>query len=136
MSACMTASRSRCSSTAGAAYRYKQIILVLADPERLANTPEAAYYLGDAYRLRNDAGDQDAAEREFNTVIEAAPQFALAHRALGLLHFKRGDTARAAALLRQYLALAPGAADRAYVEYYLTLVEAPNPADNDARPRQ
>jgi predicted Zn-dependent protease len=117
-----------------AAYRCKQIILVLTDPERRREyPPEAAYYLGEAYRLRNDAGDQDAAEREFNSVIKAVPQFAPAHRALGLLYYKRGDTARAAALLRQYLALAPGATDRAHVEYYLTLVEAQNPADNDAR---
>lgn len=116
-----------------AAYRYKQIILVLTDPERRRDyPPEAAYYLGEAYRLRDDAGDQDAAEREFSRVIETAPRFAPACRALGLLYFKRGDTARAATLLRRYLALAPGAADRAYVEYYLTRVESQIPPDNVA----
>ena len=120
-----------------AAYRYKQIILMLANPERQRDyPPEAAYYLGEAYRLRNETGDQDAAEREYNRVIETAPQFAPVHRALGLLYYKRGDTARAAALLRQYLALAPGAADRAYVEYYLTLMETQHPADNDQRAPQ
>ena len=117
-----------------AAYRYKQIILVLANPERQRDyPPEAAYYLGEAYRLRNETGDQDAAEREFSRVIETVPSYAPAHRALGLLYYKRGDTARAATLLRQYLALAPGAADRAYVEYYLTLMETQHPADNDQR---
>lgn len=120
-----------------AAYRYRQIILVLADPARRRDYPlEAAYYLGEAYRLRNETGDQDAAEREFSRVIETVPSYAPAHRALGLLFFKRGDTARAAALLRQYLALAPGAADRAYVEYYLTLMGTQHPADNDQRAPQ
>jgi hypothetical protein len=32
--------------------------------------------------------------------------------------------------LRRYLELAPGAADRGYVEYYLARMETPNPADN------
>jgi predicted Zn-dependent protease len=103
-----------------AAYRYKQLILVLADPARRREyPPEASYYLGEAYRLRNEAGDLESAEREFNSVIETAPPFAPTHRALGLLHFKRGDKARAASLFRRYLELAPAAADRAHIEYYL-----------------
>ena len=117
-----------------AAYRYRQIILVLSNPEqRREYPPEAAYYLGEAYRQRGEKGDDEAAEREFQNLIEAAPQFAPAHRALGLLHFKRGDMARAAPLLRHYLELAPGAADRAYVEYYLTLTEAQSSTDNGLR---
>ncbi len=117
-----------------AAYRYRQIILILSNPEhRREYPPEALYYLGEAYRLRGEKGDDEAAEREFNSVIGTAPQFAPAHRALGLLHFKRGDLARAAPLLRHYLELAPGAADRAYVEYYLTLMETQKPTDNGLR---
>jgi predicted Zn-dependent protease len=116
-----------------AAYRYRQIILVLSNPEqRREYPPEAAYYLGEAYRLRGEKGDDEAAEREFQSLIETAPQFAPAYRALGMLHFKRGDTTRAAPLLRHYLDLAPGAADRAYVEYYLALMEAQKPVDNDS----
>jgi predicted Zn-dependent protease len=117
-----------------AAFRYKQIILVLSNPEQRSEyPPEAAYYLGEAYRLRNDAGDADAAERELNAAIETAPTFAPSHRALGLLVYKRGDLARAAPLLRRYLDLAPGAADRAHVEYYLTLIKTQNPVDNEAK---
>jgi predicted Zn-dependent protease len=107
-----------------AAYRYKQVILMLTDPEsRREYPPEASYYLGEAYRLRGEAGDLDAAEREFNHAVEAMPQFAPVHRALGLLHYKRGDTARAASLLRRYLQLDPAAADRGHVEYYLAAME-------------
>jgi len=117
-----------------AAYRYRQIILVLSNPEqRREYPPEAAYYLGEAYRLRGEKGDDVAAEREFNSVIRAAPQFAPAHRALGLLYYKRSDMTRAAPLLRHYLELAPGAVDRAYVEHYLALMETQKPVDNDPR---
>jgi tetratricopeptide (TPR) repeat protein len=97
---------------------------MLTDPEsRREYPPEASYYLGEAYRLRGEAGDLDAAEREFDHVVEATPQFAPVHRALGLLHYKRGDTARAASLLRRYLQLDPAAADRGHVEYYLAAME-------------
>ena len=114
-----------------AAYRYRQIILMLADPERRREYPPAAsYYLGEAYRLRGEKGDAESAEREFSSVIATAPQFAPAHRALGLLYYKRGDTARAAPLLRRYLELAPGAADRGHVEYYLADMEKRNATGN------
>jgi len=117
-----------------AAYRYRQIILILSNPEhRREYPPEASYYLGEAYRLRGEQGDDEAAEREFTNVIGTAPQFAPAHRALGLLYLKRSDMARAAPLLRHYLELAPDAADRAYVEYYLTLMKTQEPVDNGLR---
>ncbi len=115
-----------------AAYRYKQVILVLGNPERRREfPPEASYYLGEAYRLRNEAGDDVAAEREFNIARETAPQFAPTYRALGLLHYKRGETEAAARLLRRYLALAPDAGDRGFVEYYIRLMDAPPAADNN-----
>lgn len=117
-----------------AAYRYKQIILVLSKPEnRREYPPEASYYLGEAYRLRNEAEDQAKAEREFNSVIEAAPQFAPAHRALGLLHYKKGEQARAAPLFRRYLELAPTATDRGYVEYYLKAMNKQIPPENSTK---
>jgi len=115
-----------------AAYRYRQIILVLAKPERRQEfPPEAAYYLGEAYRLRNDAGDEAAAEREFRRALESAPTFAPTYRALGLLHYKRGQTEDARRALRRYLALAPDAADRDFVEYYLRLMDASGTATHN-----
>lgn len=102
------------------AYRYKQIILVLGNPDsRREYPPEAAYYLGEAYRLRNETGDADLAEREFRLAIETAPRFAPTHRALAYLLYKRGDKAAASPLFRRYLELAPDAADRGYVEFAL-----------------
>lgn len=102
------------------AYRYRQLILVLSDPERRREyPPEAGFFLGEAYRLRFQEGDLALAEREYTLSIELAPGFAPAYRALGLLHYKRGDKRGAAPLFRRYLELAPDAADRGYVEAYL-----------------
>ena len=112
-----------------AAYRYKQLILVLADPGRRREyPPEAAYYLGEAYRQRGEAGDLERAEHEYRSVLETAPQFAPPQRALGLLLYKRGDQALAAPLLRRYLELAPDAPDRGYIEHYLKNLKPKEPA--------
>jgi predicted Zn-dependent protease len=103
-----------------AAYRYRQLILVLSDPARRQEYPPAAsYYLGEAYRLRGEEGDLALAEREYLRALELAPDFAPSYRAQGLLHYKRGEKALAAPLFRRYLELAPGAPDRDYVESYL-----------------
>lgn len=102
------------------AYRYKQLILVLSDPERRREyPPEAGYFLGEAYRLRNKEGDADLAKSEYTLSLELAPKFAPPYRSLGLLHYKRGEKALAAPLFKRYLELAPAAPDREYVEAYL-----------------
>ncbi|MCA1924833.1 MAG: M48 family metalloprotease [Thiobacillus sp.] len=109
-----------------AAYRYKQVILMLTTPQaRREYPPEAAYYLGEAYRLRNDAGDAERAEAEFRRALDTAPRFAPTHRALGYLYFKRGDRAAAAPLLRRYLELAPEAADRDHIAATLKEISTP-----------
>jgi len=109
-----------------AAYRYRQIILMLTTPEpRREYPPEAGYYLGEAYRLRNETGDAALAERELRRTVETAPQFAPAYRALGFLLYKRGDKDQAASLFRRYLELAPDATDRGYVEAALHDTPAP-----------
>lgn len=110
-----------------AAYRYKQLILVLSDPERRKEyPPQAAYYLGEALRLRNQTGDLERAEQEYRLAIEGAPQFAPPYRALGLLYYTRSDRKQAAPLLQRYLELAPTATDRGYVEYYLNAMAPAN----------
>jgi tetratricopeptide (TPR) repeat protein len=104
---------------------------VLTNPERrFEYPPEASYYLGEAYRQRGEAGDLERAEHEYHSVLEAAPQFAPPHRALGLLYYKRGDKTLAAPLLRRYLELAPAAADRGYIEHYLNEIGRRDAGDN------
>jgi predicted Zn-dependent protease len=117
-----------------AAYRYKQIILLLESGERKPEYPaEAAYYLAEAYRLRGDAGDAERAERELEHVLLNAPRFAPAYRALGLLHHRRGNAERAALLLRRYLELAPTAADRGHVDHVLAGLPVPLPTAEKSR---
>ena len=118
-----------------AAYRHKQVILVLANPKRrLEYPPEASYYLGEAYRQRNADGDKEKAEREYQIAIEGAPQFAPPYRALGLLCYRKHDIGRAEPLFRRYLELAPSAPDRDYIEAYLAQITSPAPANPGASP--
>jgi len=106
-----------------ASYRYKQLILVLSTPERRSEyPPEAAYYLGEAYRQRGETSDSERAEAQYHSSMQAAPQFAPPYRALGLLLYKRGDKALAAPLLQHYLELAPDAPDRGHIEHYLKAI--------------
>lgn len=102
------------------AYRYKQLILVLSDPARRREyPPEASYYLGEAYRLRDEKGDQEKAEHELTLCLELSPDFAPAYKAMGMLEYRRAHKPQATILFRRYLELAPKAQDRAYFEAYV-----------------
>jgi predicted Zn-dependent protease len=100
--------------------RAKQALLMLEDTEHAAELPpHAAYYLGEAYRLRGEPGDLDKAEAAYRKAIEAAADFAPSYRSLGLVLLKTKRHPEAAASFERYLALAPEAKDRKYVENYL-----------------
>ena len=99
---------------------HKVLLLILRNDglrERYTKHPD--YYFGEAYLLRNDDGDTDRAIEAFTRSIEERPDFAPAYRALGIQLMKRGNRRRASEHLSHYLALAPDAADREYVESYL-----------------
>lgn len=89
--------------------------------------PLAHLYDGDLHRLQSQrAGAPDErealmrrAEARYARAIALDPALAEPHRQLGLLHYQRGDVARARAELEQYLALAPGAPDAARVAEYV-----------------
>ena len=70
---------------------------------------------------RGEAGDAQKAEASYRKAIEAAPEFAPSYRALGIVLLKAGKNAEAAANFERYLALAPDAKDRKYVESYLRM---------------
>ena len=100
--------------------RAKQALIVLENEDNLRELPaHAAYWLGEAYRRRGEKDDIKKAEAAYRRAIEAAPEFAASHRALVVLLLKDGRKAEAAASLERYLALAPDAKDRKYVESYL-----------------
>jgi Zn-dependent protease with chaperone function len=85
----------------------------------------ADYYLGEAYRLRDDPGDEARALEAWRRAVQRSPDFAPSYRALALAHWKRDEAQQARALLARYLELAPQAADRAFVEDYLGAPVAP-----------
>lgn len=77
--------------------------------------PEAPYYLGEGYRLRGDPNDRAAMIAAYESAVQRAPTFAPAHAALGVVHFKARDCAKASPYLRSYLDLAPDGPLRAHV---------------------
>ncbi len=85
------------------------------------------YFLGEAYRLRGEEGDEALAEAAYLRAVERSPAFPRAHRALGRHYLKRGRPELAARHLRRYLALAPDALDRAFVEANLEGIEGGPP---------
>ena len=99
---------------------FKRLMLILEDQQRRAAYPEyARFYLGEAYRLRGDEGDQEKSLQAYRAALEDAPAFAPTYRALGLQAMQDGDKAQAIEYLQQYLGLNPAARDRKYIQGYL-----------------
>lgn len=100
--------------------RYKHIIAMLSDEKVLKRYPPTVhYYLGEAYRKRNEKEDADIAMREFDRVVELKSDFPPVYRAKGLLLMSQNKNALAVAEFKRYLELAPEASDKSYVHGYL-----------------
>jgi predicted Zn-dependent protease len=99
--------------------RYKQLIHVLENVELRRRYPEHAdFYLGEAYRQRNEEGDGARAQAAYLKALDLAGDFAPSYRALALMKLQRGEKAEALRLFDRYLELAPEAQDRKYIEMY------------------
>ena len=99
---------------------YRSIIFLLESEDRLAQLEGSfAYYLGEAYRIRGEAGDGDRAEALYRRALAASPDHVPSHGALGRLLLREGLGAEAREHLERYLELRPDAPDRRYVEGYL-----------------
>jgi len=110
--------------------RYKSLIHILSKPQRAAlYPPNASFYLGEAYRLRAQDGDDKLAEAAYLNALSSAPAFAPTHRALGVLYYKRQNLADARRHFVRYLELAPEAKDAGFVRDYL---RNPPPAPGEA----
>jgi len=90
----------------------------------LALKPENAhaYYLkGEILRRRNDGGD-DAKNKcigSYKKALKIDPEFPLAHRALGELHFKAGRFQTARPYFEAFLSLAPQDDSSEFIKGYL-----------------
>lgn len=100
--------------------RYKSIIHVLEQVTAAKRFPEHfPYYLGEAYRLRNEKEDPEKAMRSYNLALERSPDYASTYRSLGLLHMYGERKEEARAMFEKYLALRPEADDAAFVKTYI-----------------
>jgi predicted Zn-dependent protease len=101
--------------------QHQSVLLILERQDAFLRYPPSAwYYLGEAYRLRNEEGDTERAVTAYRTAIQQAPEFAPSYRALGLYYMKNNDPAAAEDFFSRYLELEPDATDRDYIEYYRT----------------
>lgn len=105
--------------------RQAVVIQVLENAERRARfSREADYFLGEAYRLRGKDGDEKLARDAYERALANAPEFAPSYRALGIVAMKNKEFGIAAQHFEKYLALAPAAKDRGYIEQYYEMMKA------------
>lgn len=99
--------------------QHESVLLILEREDAFTRYPPSAwYYLGEAYRLRNEEGDTGNSVNAYQTAIRLAPEFAPSYRALGLYYMKNDQPLQADDYFSQYLELQPDATDRDYIEYY------------------
>ena len=79
----------------------------------------AYFLLGEIYRQRGQADDAQKAIKYYNQAILLDPTDADPHKAIGLIHYKKGQRALAKKFFESCLLLSPDSADRAYIRAYL-----------------
>ncbi len=100
--------------------RYGSLILILENKEQFVKYPAyAPYYLGEAYRQRNQQGDQTKSYLAYLDTINKVPNFAPSYRAIGIYYMKKKRYQDAKKSFIKFLALAPNHKDAAYVLQYL-----------------
>jgi len=105
--------------------KYQSVLLMLTNNNDINRYPPAAkYYLGEAYRMRGEAGDSLRSVEAYKYTIVHAPQFVASYRALGIHYMKAKKMQQAEKHFSKYLQLAPDAPDRAYIENYRASMNA------------
>ena len=77
------------------------------------------FLLGEICRQRGGQGDAEKAIDCYRKSIDLDPSYAEPYRGLGFLYLKQKEKGLAKAHFERYLALAPQAADRLYIEQYM-----------------
>jgi len=83
------------------------------------NDSRGYYILGEVFRQKGGADDVKEAKKYFKKATTLERPDADAFKGLGLLYFKEGNRAEAGKAFRTYMAMAPRASDRSYIEDYL-----------------
>ena len=92
-----------------------------------AGSGELNYFLGEAYRRRNDDGDLAKATASYQAAVGAGDAPVAAYRGLGLVALKSGQKDVARDAFENYLSRAPEANDRAMIQFYLAGVGKAQP---------
>ena len=79
----------------------------------------AYFLLGEIHRQRGNNWDTQAALGYYNRAIRLDPSFAAPHKAIGLIHYKKGQHALARKFFESCLQLYPDSPDKAYIKGYL-----------------
>ena len=81
--------------------------------------PEAYYLLGEVSRQQGGARAIETAKGYYEKAVSAGPEYPEPYRELGLIYYKAKDKQAARKYFESYLARAPNAKDRGYIEMYL-----------------
>jgi predicted Zn-dependent protease len=104
--------------------RYKSLIHVLEQPQANKRFPiHYAYYIGEAYRLRNEKEDYIKALQSYKQALDRAPGFAKTYKALGMLHMNDNQKTEARAMFEKYLAIQPDGEEAGYVKSYIQQIQ-------------
>ncbi len=79
----------------------------------------AFFLLGEIYRQRGLHSDVQTALDYYSRAIHLDPSFAAPHKAIGLIHYKKGQHALAKKFFESCLQLSPDSPDKAYIKGYL-----------------
>ena len=84
----------------------------------------AGYCLtGDIWQQKDPLKGGQLALDAYGKALEFDPDWARAHRGLGVIAFKAGDDRKAVHHLQRYIELDPDTADRAYIEQYIDQIK-------------
>jgi predicted Zn-dependent protease len=87
---------------------------------KISHNDAQAYYLqGEIFRQRGQDNDGKAALTSYEKAISIDPTFRDPHKAIGLIHFKKGQKNLAKKFFESCLMLAPDAPDKEYIQGYL-----------------
>jgi beta-barrel assembly-enhancing protease len=79
----------------------------------------AYFLLGEIYRQRGQVSDAHEALKNYNRAIALDPSYAAPHKAIGLIHYKKGHRALAKKHFESCLQLSPNSSDKAYIQGYI-----------------
>ncbi|MGD2099223.1 MAG: M48 family metalloprotease [Desulfobacterales bacterium] len=80
---------------------------------------QAYFLLGEIHRQRGHHSDLQTALGYYRRAIHLDPRFAAPHKAIGLIHYKKGQLALAKKFFESCLQLSPDSPDKGYIKGYL-----------------